>query len=165
MRVSLLSAAVCLLALAPVAAEDFFDDFERDDGPADGWFVYQETADIVDGEILAESLGGAEVWTWVDLEEPFRGADDVDITIEFDIEFDTPDSVPDVRTPRRCHVLWQQEDTPLRRNERIHHRLDRSSGLIMDTGFTAGQTAARRRSFRTVSSPILRIPVVTGRSP
>ncbi len=85
-----------LLALSPLAADDFSDDFNRDDGVPDGWVIYSETVRIVDEELLLESGGGREVWAWVDVDEPFSATDDMELTIEFDILFDPSDSNPTV---------------------------------------------------------------------
>ncbi len=85
-----------LFTLSPVAADDFADEFDRDDGVPDGWLVYSETVNIVDEELLLESGGGAEVWAWIDVDEPFKATDDEDLTIEFDVLFDPSDSNPGV---------------------------------------------------------------------
>ena len=81
-----------LMVVAPLGAQDFFDDFDRDDGPAEGWFTYQGVANIVEDELLVEGLG-VETWTWIDAEEPW---DTDEISIQFEVSFDPSDSAPEV---------------------------------------------------------------------
>ena len=66
----------------------FFDDFERPDGPPDGWLVASGTGNITSGELLLET-SGVEGWAWID-STAFQG----DLTLELDIRFDPPDLDP-----------------------------------------------------------------------
>lgn len=87
-----IASAAFFIAVAPLGAQDFFDDFNRDDGPADGWFTFQGTANILEEELLVEGLG-VETWTWIDDEEPW---DTDEISIQFEVAFDPSDNAPEV---------------------------------------------------------------------
>jgi PKD repeat protein len=79
------------LCLAPLSAQDFADNFDREDGPPAGWFTFQGNVAISNNELLLES-SGQEVWTWMDRPEPFAD----DLTIQFEVAFDPADTTPEV---------------------------------------------------------------------
>jgi PKD repeat protein len=66
--------------------EAFSDDFERDDGPVDGWTVFQGDWRIEGGALRSESIG-TELWIWAG--EPAARFADVP-SIEFRYEFVEP---------------------------------------------------------------------------
>ena len=91
-RTCLAVAGTVALACSGRAADLYFEDFEADDGPAEGWLVTSGIAEIRSNEYLLESPDGAsEIWTWIDTAD-FEG----DIALEFDILFDPADSLPEV---------------------------------------------------------------------
>ena len=79
--------SVVLLVSSSLQAQ-FFDDFERPDGPPSGWLVASGSGEIRSGELLLEA-SGIEGWAWVD-STAFEG----DLTLELDIRFDPPDLDP-----------------------------------------------------------------------
>jgi len=81
--------SVVLLVSSTLQAQ-FFDDFERPDGPPDGWLVASGSGEIRSGELLLET-SGVEGWAWID-STAFEG----DLTLELDIRFDPPDLSPEV---------------------------------------------------------------------
>lgn len=85
-RILTTCAALALVAsLSVTNAAEFSDDFERPDGPADGWLVTSGLWDIVDGTMTTTAVD-VESWAWAG-DPPFRSTGDlnIDLNVSFGV--------------------------------------------------------------------------------
>jgi len=91
-----LCSATCLVLSLSVSSicvaggAEFEDDFERADGPVDGWTVVQGAWDIVDGAMTTTGAG-QESWAWAG--DPAFAVEG-DMTAEFALDFGAPPGDP-----------------------------------------------------------------------
>jgi len=82
---AVLTIAFLLPSLAVAGGVVYEDDFERADGPVDGWTVTSGTWEIIDGALVTTATG-AESWAWAgDPNVLVEG----DLTAEFSVDFGT----------------------------------------------------------------------------
>ena len=86
----LLGTSWVFASLTAYAQDEFYsDDFERADGPLDGWTIAQGTASILDGRLVIGPTS-QEHWLWAGDPAVEVPASATAVTYSFDLEFLAP---------------------------------------------------------------------------